>query len=439
MRTPLLDVMKPHLRQGVERATAMGASAAKLTFSHGESIGCSFESGRLKSSGTQENLGYTVTVIVDGRRGIATGNALDDVEAMVLRAMDLAKAGSDSHFTTYPAPRDCRPVRTFSGRTLDLSRAAMIEACDGIVRKLKDVDGDLDIEAGANRVESETLMVTSGGVCHAGTRTSWSLGAGVQRTRDTDMLFAHAGRSWCDLNAFFDPDFLFGRIQRDLAWSERSAEPPSGITEVYLPPEALARFLVPILAGLNGRNVAKGTSPLRGHLHEQFFDPALTIVDDPHVPFCPGAAELDSAGIPTRRTAIVENGVIQTFLYDLDSAGLAGVQPTGHSDCSPYSPEIEPGDTPSEELLSTVADGLYIRHLLGFGQSNIANGDFSANVALGYRVKQGRIEGRVKNTMVAGNLFEIFRQGVRLSSDRDPLTRMPHAVVNGITVHGSQG
>ena len=439
MRTSMLPALRERLLRGVATAERLGATAARITFGHGESIDCEFESGRLKRAGSEENAGYTVAVVVNGRRGVASGNRSGDVELMVERAMALARAGSIAHFERYPAPAAFTAVRQHSASVLGLSRERMIAVCGGMVERLKGVDPGLDINASASRSEHESLAVNNAGLCYENCSTSWSLGAGVQRTEGTDMLFAHAGRGWCELNDLFDPDYLTGEIETDLRRGAHLAEAPAGSVPLYLPPEMVAMLGWQIFGGLNGRNVAKGTSPLRDHLGEAYFAPNLTVVDNPHLDFCPGASELDSAGIPTRPCTIIDQGVIRMFLYDLDTAGLAGAQPTGHSGCSPYSPEVLPGTRPSAELLAGIEDGLYVKSLLGFGQSNIANGDFSCNVALGYRIRHGELVGRVKNTMVAGNLFEVFRRDVELSSDRDPLLRVPHAVVHGIAVHSSQG
>ena len=248
------------------------------------------------------------------------------------------------------------------------------------------------------------------------------------------MLFAGEGRSWCDKNDLFDPDYITDEILADLRRSERFADAPTGTTAVYLTPQAVSGFLWAVNMGVNGRNVAKGTSPLRDRLGEQVFDPHLTLIDDPHVDYCPAAAEIDGDGVPTRRSTIVEKGVLKMFLYDLDSAGLAGAEPTGHRGCSPYSAEILPGDKPSESLLASVHDGLYVKGVMGLGQSNIINGDFACNVSLGYRIRDGEFVGRVKNIMIAGNLYDILARDVGISSDRDPVSRLPHLVVTGVTV-----
>jgi len=439
MRTSLIARTKDRLLHGIKAAERRGASAAKISFGHGEHINCEFESGRLKSAASSEDASYTVLVVSDGRCGVTSGNRLADLELMVERAIDLAKAGSVAHFERYPEPAVLTPVAMHSDKVLGLTRERMIESCSGMVERLKRKGADLDIGASAGRSEREGVMVTSGGTVYESARTSWYLGAGIQRTQGTDMLFAHAGRGWCDLNEFYDPDYITGQIELDLERSSQQADPPGGDVPVYLPPQALGMLMGEVISGLNGRSVAKGTSPLRDHLGEAYFDPCLTLVDNPHIDFCPGAAQMDSAGIPTQPCRMIDGGVIRMFLYDLDTAGLAGAAPTGHSGCSPYSAEILPGTTASADLLAGISDGLYVKSLLGFGQSNIANGDFSCNVALGYRIKQGVIVGRVKNTMVAGNLFDLFRRDLQLSSDRDPVSRCPHAVVHGVSVHGAQG
>ena len=440
MATAHIEKMTDRLLQGLEMARRLGADGASLGYSRSERLDCSYESGRIKSAGSRESAGYFITILRDGRLGSVSGNRMKDVELMVERAASLAAVGSVAHFAAYPEATPCVPVPRAADSTRAMGRELFVEAAGRIVEAMKETDPELDINAGGGRSESEGVMVTSGGVVRTGERTSWSLSGGVQRTLGTDMLFAHSWRGWCERNEFFDPDYIIGRIRRDLEWAATNADAPTTpTTQVFLPPETLGWMLGPVLGGLNGRSVAKGTSPLRDHLGERYFAENLTIEDRPHVPFDPSSAEIDSVGIPTRTCKLVEDGTIRMFMYDLDSAGLAGAAPTGHSGCSPYHPVVLPGSVSSEDLLGGIADGLYIKSLLGFGQSNIANGDFSGNVALGYRIRNGRIVGRVKNTMVSGNLFELLQRDVAFSSDVDPVSQMPSAVLGGVRVAAAKG
>ena len=85
-------------------------------------------------------------------------------------------------------------------------------------------------------------------------------------------------------------------------------------------------------------------------------------------------------------------------------------------------------------MIKSVKRGLYIKQLLGFGQGNLANGDFSANVALGFVIENGEIVGRVKNAMVAGNILDLIKGEILLSSDVDEQSRQPTMLMPGVSV-----
>jgi len=435
VRHSRLQEMPGLVEKGLERARAQGAAAAKISFWQSERISASFENARLKFTGSSQAVEYSIDVIAAGRRGSTRGNDLADLDELVDRAVRLARVGSVAHFSAYPAPAPVTRVRTHSPRTLDLTRDRMVASCGEIVAALRAHDPGLYIEASASRDESEGLIATSGGVRHAWRNTGWSLGGNVQRTRGTDILFAGEGRYWRDLGEFHDPGFIAGKIVTDLRRSERQADPPpAGPTTVILSPELTGLFGWPLFMGTGGRNVVKGESPLKGRIGERIMDASVTIVDDPHRDFDGGAAEVDSDGIPTRRFEIVRDGVLQGFLYDLDSAGLAGAEPTGHNGCWPHSALVMPGKRSRNDLFASVSDGLYLKSLIGFGQSNTMNGDVSGNVMLGFRIRNGELVGRVKDTMVAGNVYELMKAGVELSAEVDPLSRLPYMKLGGLSV-----
>lgn len=438
MRKAMIDDAKELLTGALTTARALGAAAAKGNFRQAEHVGCRFESGRLKNADTRHSLSFVVEVLADGKRASAAGNEPSRLDEIVRRAVELVKVGSAAHFGAYPAPSAACDVKTHSPATARLPRGALIGACEHVVEGLKAYNADLFIEAAAAREESESVVVTSGGICAAWRQTGWSLSAFAQRTEGTDMLFAGWSRHGVDLNDQWEPDLILRRTLEDLRNGERVVAPPVGRATAFLPPEVLGMLLGALAMGVSGRNVARGVSPLGDRLGEKIFDDCLTVVDDPHADFQPGARAIDDNGIPTRVMPIVTDGLLANFLYDLDSAGLAGAEPTGNNHCAPYAMKVLPGGTASRELLAEIDDGIYIRDLMGFGQGNLMNGDFSCNVGLGFRIRGGRIIGRVKDTMVAGNIYELLKSNVRLSSDVDGVTRMPSAVVEGISVSAAE-
>ena len=118
---------------------------------------------------------------------------------------------------------------------------------------------------------------------------------------------------------------------------------------------------------------------------------------------------------------------------------MVGAEPTGSSGCGLHGMEIARGEKTHEELLASMDEGIYLKGMLGFGQGNIASGDFSANISPGYLVKNGEIVGRIKDTMIAGNLLELMKKNVQLSSDYDEPGRIPWAIVDDVSVSSSAG
>jgi PmbA protein len=96
---------------------------------------------------------------------------------------------------------------------------------------------------------------------------------------------------------------------------------------------------------------------------------------------------------------------------------------------SPSTIVVEDGDTSFEEMLADMKDGLIVEQLLGASQGNILGGDFSGNILLGYAVKNGEIVGRVKDTMVSGNIYEALKEVAAVGKDGKWVggrARIPH-------------
>jgi len=433
LKESMLEEMTDLFDRGIDKARLLGASNVKLSFSQHERLSCHYSGGRLKSTDASHGMSYGICAIVDGRMGSASGNRLRDFDALLKRAVDLAPHGNAVYFDQYPQPSDYVSVQTFSPRTARLSREDMLDACRTINDALLAHEDGLFVETGSSKSVSESLLMTSGGVIDENRATSWGLHGGAVRTHGTDIFHAGASRGWKDLNDLWDTDYIIGRTVRDLAMSEAIVHTSGGRMQLLLDPGIFQAFLSPVTMGVNGRSVAQGNSPLAGRTGEQILNPAISLIDNPHRDFG-SAAIMDGDGVPTRVQPIVDDGVLTTFLYDLDTAAMVGTQPTGNSGCSPYGLEIPPGRRTHEEMIASLDDAIYVRGMLGFGQGNLANGDFSANLSPGYLIRGGQIVGRVKNTMIAGNLFDILRRGVELSSDYDPPGRIPWALVDGVSV-----
>jgi len=155
------------------------------------------------------------------------------------------------------------------------------------------------------------------------------------------------------------------------------------------------------------------------------FDQKLWLWDDPTVVYRPSSRPCDDEGMPSQRTPLVEQGTIANFFYDLQTAALAHTRSTGNGSRSrgglpspaPSAFIIAPGGATFNEMVEDIKEGLVVEQLMGAGQGNILGGDFSGNVLLGYKVESGKIVGRVKDTMVSGNVYQMLKQNIAIGSD----------------------
>ena len=428
--------MKAPALEALEQAKKLGATAAKFGYVHGVSHEVSFESSRLKACSGEEKQEYSITVVVNHRWGGARGNVMSALPKVVERAVALAKNGAVSHFDEYPAPAESyRVINSYSPSVNSLTSEKLVNDCQGFVDRLLAADSSLIVDAGASVDEDEGLLALSSGFYDERRSSHWSIGGGFQKTTGTDMLFSGTGRSWGELNSLYDFDALYDDVMFDLTNAAKIVKVSSGTVPLILPPSVVMRFFTPVFMGINGRNVLKGTSPLQDKLHTQCFSKAISIQEDPFVDYAPNALSYDGAGIPTQKRMLIEDGVLNLFLYDYDTACMAGKEPTGNSGCSPNCACLLPGTVSSGELIKSVSHGIYVKQMLGFGQTNLTNGDFSANLALGFLIENGEIVGRVKDTMIAGNVFELFKGDVQFSSDIHPNNRQPYMLLPGVTLN----
>lgn len=198
-------------------------------------------------------------------------------------------------------------------------------------------------------------------------------------------------------------------------------------------------------AAINGKRVLEKASPWANRLGEVVTSSALTISQEPDSgPFsCP----FDDEGTPTKPLVFVQNGVLKNYACDRTTGNSLGTGSTGNgfrpglgSYPSPglFNLLIEPGKDTLPQLIARLDNGIIIDQMLGDGGS--ISGDFSINVDLGYRVKNGQAIGRVKDTMVAGNAYTALKQLVALGDDAEwnGSCYTPSLIVEGLSAIGRE-
>ena len=371
-----------------------------------------FEANRLKSIETREATGAALRLVKDGRVGFSSSTDLDRPDDLVQSALETASFGAEARFEL-PGPVEYPEVPVYDDAVEQASLEEMVHLGQQIVDAVRTYSDEVQVEGSVTRALSTITLLNSSGGHVKYAKTTYSLGFEGTLIRGEDMLFVFDSQSSC--HPIVDAAPVTNSILRQLEQAKETANPDSGSMPVIFMPTAVASvFLSPLLSGFNGKTVLQGTSPLGGRLGERVVDERFTLTDDPTQPYVPRSRVSDDEGIPSRRLPLIEQGVAANFLYDLQTAGQAGTVSTGNGERGlgslpgPSSSVlvVEEGNAAWEDLLAEVGDGLVVERLLGAGQSNILGGDFNANVLLGYLVAQGRLVGRVKNTMVSGNAYQ---------------------------------
>jgi PmbA protein len=219
---------------------------------------------------------------------------------------------------------------------------------------------------------------------------------------------------------------------------------PTCQVPVVYDPRVSRSLLGHLVGAINGPSIARGTSFLKDKLGQAIFPEWVTIVDDPHRRRGLRSKPFDGEGVANRRRAIVEKGVLTTWLLDLRSARQLGLSTTGHAargTSAPPSPAptnlwLEPGSITAAELIGEIGKGFYVTELMGMGVNGVT-GDYSRGAA-GFWIENGQLAFPVSEVTVAGNLKEMFRR-VTAASDLEFKTGMdaPTVRIDGMTVAGA--
>ncbi|MCS6927127.1 MAG: metallopeptidase TldD-related protein, partial [Candidatus Binatia bacterium] len=184
---------------------------------------------------------------------------------------------------------------------------------------------------------------------------------------------------------------------------------------VVFDPETAASLLRHIAAAVCGSALYRKTSFLLDQLGKQIAAPCVSIEDDARIPSALGSKPFDGEGLPTRRTTIIEDGRLVSYLLDTYSARKLGYKSTGSASRSfadaptagPTNFFLHPGTTSPEEIIRSVRSGLYVTELSGFGV-NLVTGDYSRG-AVGLWIENGELAYPVEEITIAGNLREMLQ------------------------------
>ena len=399
------------------------AEAAEVFLVSSEITPVAFETNRLKHIQSKQTTIVALRLIKQGRIGYAVSTRLEDRDSLVKMAVETAQFGMPAKFKlpyepTYPQ------IDVFDPNIESVTIDEMVRLGEELITLITKHTPDLICEAEISKAVTSVRIINSEGGESAYLISTFGLGISGTLVRDTDMLFVGDGESSCQ--PITEVKRVAERVIMQLELAKNQATLPSKKLPVIFTPMGVASaIMIPLMSAFNGKLVLQGASPLAGRLTQPVFSNKLNLWDDPTIAYRPESRPFDDEGVPSRQTPLIQEGKVMSFLYDLQTAALANTRSTASASRSggglptpaPSAFVINAGDTSFDEMVSDIKEGLVIEQVMGAGQGNILSGAFSGNILLGYKVESGKIVGRVKNTMISGNIYEVLNQSITIGND----------------------
>ncbi len=439
-----LDLLDDLLR----RARKAGAEAADAVFVQGASLSIAERLGRPEKLERAEGRDLGLRVFVGKRQAIvsSTDFAPKALDELASRAFAMAKAVPEDPFCGIADPAElativpdldlCDPDEP-SPETL----MARLRAAEDAARAVPGVTNSEGAEAGWSR--SEIALAASNGfrngyeISNSSVSVAVLAGEGTAMERDYDFSAAIYGSE-------LEAADVVGRRAGEKAVKRLNPRKVATAKGPVVFDPRVAHGMVGHLAGaINGAGIARGVSFLKDKMGERLFPPGIDIVDDPHIRRGRRSKPFDGEGLANRRSLLVEDGVLMTWVLDLRSARQLGLKSTGHAargTSSPPGPSttnlyLAAGRQTPAQLMADITTGFYCTELIGFGVNNVT-GDYSRGAA-GFWIEDGQIAYPVSEITIAGNLKDMF---LHLHPANDLVfrygTNAPTLRIEGMTVAG---
>jgi PmbA protein len=430
-------------------AKSAGADAADALYVNGESISVAQRMGEREKLESSEGRDLGLRVFVGQRQAFVstTDFAPKALRALAERAVDMARVVPEDPVCGI-APEellaDDWPDLDLNDKHRPSAKAlvALAAEAEDAARAVKGVTNSEGAEAGWGR--TSVMLAASNGFAGGYRRSGYSLSCAVLGGEGTAMERDYEWSSAVHFEDLMAPakvgrnagKFVVRRLNPRKAQSAR-------VPVVY--DRRVSGGLIGHLAGaINGRAVARGTSFLKDKMGAKIFADGIRILDNPLRKRGLGSRPFDAEGLPTRRYAVIDDGVLTTWLLDLAAARQLKLKPTGHASrgtSGPPSPTtsnfyLEKSKLTVDELIADIKSGLFITELIGFGVNGVT-GDYSRG-ASGFWIENGKIGWPVSGITVAGNLNDMFLNMTPADDLRfKGATNAPTVRIEGMTVAGS--
>jgi PmbA protein len=404
----------------VDAAKRAGADAADAIAVRGVSQGVEVRDGRVEETERSEGDDVGLRVFVGQRQAVVSTNDVsgDGIAKLAERAVAMARVAPDDKYVGLADPAlhahdfpDLDLLDRHVPTTAELERRAIEAEAAALAVKGVTKSGGASASTGIGGM----VLVTSTGFHGSYLRSSHGIsttaisGEGTGMERDYDFTSApHAS----DL----DSPTTVGRKAGERAvarFNPRKVETCK--VPVVFDPRVAGSIVGHLVGAINGASIARKTSFLKDKLGEQLFSKDIRIIDDPLRVRGLRSQTFDAEGVKVKKTALIDAGVLTTWVLDSATARELGLVTTGHahrgvsSSPSPgtYNLHLEAGAVTPKQLISDIKQGFYVTDLIGSGVNGVT-GDYSRG-ASGFWIENGEITYPVSEVTIAGHLLPMFK------------------------------
>ena len=425
--------MSQELKSLLELASSRGATHGEVYQVTSESKPVFFEGNHLKQLESSQSIGTALRLWQDNRPGLAVAYGKIDSELLVEKAIALSQLNEPETIELAPSRK---AVHGLGGTKASV--AELVELGKQAIAQLRQECPELICSAELESEQETTTLINSQGLYCQYTESALSYYLGVELVRGEDFLGIYNGEYSKDkLNI----DLIIQQIIQRLNWAKQNVASPQGNVPALLTANAATLLWSTVSAALNGKRVKEKSSPWSSQQQQLVVDEKISLSQQPNKqPYdCP----FDDEGTATQELNLIDAGILNQFYCDRTIARELKLEPTGNGfrpglDTYP-NPSlvnliVSQGDASFAQLITQLDNGIIVDQILGGGAD--VSGDFSVNVDLGYRVENGKVTGRIKDTAIAGNVYQVLKQVVSLGNDSiwNGSCFTPSLIVNGISV-----
>jgi PmbA protein len=447
-----LSELIPVAESAVKRALELGATDAECTISEAEEFSASVRMREIESLKQAASRGVGIRVLLGKAPGSAYTSDLsrEGIDTMVRAALDLARIATEDPCAGLPEREDLGKIST-DLKLYDDAIAAMdtnwkIEQAKRAEEAALDTDPRIQNSEGASfdTYLGNWIFVNSRGFSGSYRTSSVSLSAVPVAKQNGSMEKDYWHSATRAASRLESPESVGRRAAERALRRLNPRKVPTQKAPVIFEPRTARALLGELFEALTGGAIYRHASFLAGKLGEKIAADSVTVIDDSTMPGLFGSAPFDDEGVASRRTVVVEKGVLKSYMLNTYTARKLGLKTTGNASrgitgnagVGPGNFHLVPGTKTEAQMIAEVRNGLYVTDLIG-GGNNTVTGDYSTGVA-GLWIENGELAYPVSEITIAGNMNQMLMNIEEIGSELEfrtsiasPALRIPEMTISG--------